>query len=635
MGQSFSYALTLVRDRTHDDFYFKHADKITGDLPPQPFLDTRRDRILRRVASAELLRRAFLALPAPPARTADSIHGAFGRTEEWAEVHREGVARYLEASADVDAVIHRLGSLTGIPPGDLAEISDWHRVHLVQEVDACVASPYYLHEELSELLANAGVLPMFGFPTRVRDLYGRRIWNREDLEEQAVSSRSLDQAIATFAPGAEVTREGQIHTCVGFAAYKVQANKAEAIDPLGERIDLLKCNECGLTEVVEGEPIEACPACGGGLASVPLHQPLGFRTSYWPRDYDDQVEGGGVIGFPELAMRPGTGTAETIGSLVVERWDDPVRVIRINDNKGDLFQVAKTRDKSVVCTDESLYAKKINLDLEGAVPLPAVAIGEVRPTDVVTLTLDGVRLHGGVVATSPYICPAGVSAMWSFAEIFRRGCQVALDLQPDEIQVGLQPTRTGDFETRRIFLADRLENGAGYAPELGRAPQLKQVLEGILDELAPEYEGPRHGDCNESCPDCLRSWDNRRLHGALDWRLALDVATLASGLPLPTHRWFSEAERKADQFVTAYAEALPCDVVRVGDLFAVVRNDRSAAVVLGHPLWLHDEKFLNESQAESFEEIRSSFGVRKVSMSDLWVLDRIPARVFRMLRGSD
>ena len=63
---------------------------------------------------------------------------------------------------------------------------------------------------------------------------------------------------------------------------------------------------------------------------------------------------------------------------------------------------------------------------------------------------------------------------------------------------------------------------------------IKQVLTGILEELADKYEGLQHSNCGESCPDCLRSWDNRRLHGALDWRLALDVAALAAGLPLPT-----------------------------------------------------------------------------------------------------
>jgi DEAD/DEAH box helicase domain-containing protein len=217
----------------------------------------------------------------------------------------------------------------------------------------------------------------------------------------------------------------------------------------------------------------------------------------------------------------------------------------------------------------------------------------------------------------------------------RRGCQVALDLQPDEIEVGLQPTRVGDFETRRLFLADRLENGAGYAPELGQTSNLKQVLEGILGELTEEYEGPDHADCGESCPDCLRSWDNRRLHGALDWRLALDVTALAAGLPLPTHRWFGRADRTAELFVRAYGDALKCRVEEAGDLLAIVREDDAAGVILGHPLWIHDEKFLNEVQAEAVDIVRSDLGVPRVAVSDLWVLDRIPARIFRLLHGSD
>ena len=50
-GQKFSYAITLCRDRTHDDFYFNHADRITGDPPPSPYLDPS-VTILRRVAAA-------------------------------------------------------------------------------------------------------------------------------------------------------------------------------------------------------------------------------------------------------------------------------------------------------------------------------------------------------------------------------------------------------------------------------------------------------------------------------------------------------------------------------------------------------------------------------------------------------
>ena len=40
-GQPFSYAITLCRDRTHDDFYFNHPERMTVKRPPQPYLDLR------------------------------------------------------------------------------------------------------------------------------------------------------------------------------------------------------------------------------------------------------------------------------------------------------------------------------------------------------------------------------------------------------------------------------------------------------------------------------------------------------------------------------------------------------------------------------------------------------------------
>ncbi len=143
--------------------------------------------------------------------------------------------------------------------------------------------------------------------------------------------------------------------------------------------------------------------------------------------------------------------------------------------------------------------------------------------------------------------------MWSFAEVFRRGCQVALDVQPDELQVGLQPARINGVRTHRVFVADALDNGAGYASEIGRPENLKGILSDVLVDLAARFDDPQHRICTESCPDCLRSYDNRRLHGALDWRLGIDVATLAAGEPLDTHRWLSRAPILAHAFSKGYA----------------------------------------------------------------------------------
>ena len=97
-GQTFSFALTLVRDRSHDDYYFSNTEKITGEVPPAPYLDVRRDRIVRRVVAAEVLRRAFHALSAPPRWTSESTHGTFGTVADW-PLHRPDVAAWLTRPA--------------------------------------------------------------------------------------------------------------------------------------------------------------------------------------------------------------------------------------------------------------------------------------------------------------------------------------------------------------------------------------------------------------------------------------------------------------------------------------------------------------------------------------------------------
>jgi hypothetical protein len=66
---------------------------------------------------------------------------------------------------------------------------------------------------LAQRLAEAGSLPMFGMPTRVRNLYLE--FSRSDREWRTVD-RDLDLAIYEFAPGSTVVIDKQEHLCVGF-----------------------------------------------------------------------------------------------------------------------------------------------------------------------------------------------------------------------------------------------------------------------------------------------------------------------------------------------------------------------------------------------------------------------------------
>lgn len=635
-GQAFSYALTLVRDRTHDDYYFAHTERITGDDPPQPYLDLARDRIIRRVVAAELLRRAFPTCSSPPTRTGESIHGTFGGADEWS-TRRDEISTWLAARPDVDEVVARFAAHTQLEPGEVDRLRAWCRDGLVVAIDAATANPYYSQSELSELLANAGVLPMFGFPTRVRELYGGRPRRRKDLDEQAVTNRSLDMAISAFAPGAQVVKEGVLHTAVGFAAYDVKGPNIYPKDPLGPVIAMRRCLECGTVDIASSdEELAACLVCGAPTQLLPLHQPLGFRTDYRELDFDDLNDPVSSADAPQLAVNPeGRALPEVVGSMTV-RVLEQAEVVRVNDNRGRLFPLVRLGDQSLVSDDESLYEDGLRVGLDGVTRLSPIAIGDVRPTDVLVLSLDQLALQGGVIPTSRSLLPAGLSAMWSFAEVLRRGCQVALDVEPAELQVGLQPARIRDVRTHRVFVADALENGAGYAPELGRPENLKQLLDDVHADLTARYESDDHAECTESCPDCLRSWDNRRLHGALDWRLALDVATLAAGRPLDTARWLSRAEPLAAIFVRAYSSALPCEVIELsGGLIGIARQDRQRGVVVGHPLWRYEEAHFNATQAEAYDELLSEFGVETAAVTDPWVLQRIPAQVYQRLAHGD
>src|ERR1700728_5316056 len=58
-GQAFAIVLTLCRGRSHDEFYYRHPERITGDSPPVPFLSLSRLEIAQRLIAKEVLYEAF------------------------------------------------------------------------------------------------------------------------------------------------------------------------------------------------------------------------------------------------------------------------------------------------------------------------------------------------------------------------------------------------------------------------------------------------------------------------------------------------------------------------------------------------------------------------------------------------
>ena len=633
-GQRFSYAVTMCRDRTHDDFYFNHAERITGDPPPQPYLDTT-VHILRRVAAAECFRRAFLSLDDRPRPTRDSLHGAFGASEDWPR-RRDGIRAWLESAEDVAEVVDGLLPGTGLTDEEGAELTAWIRRDLVRLVDRVSRDPAHRTPELSQTLASGGLLPMFGFPTRVRALYEAAPRSAFSEDRAKVSERDMDMAISSFAPGAEVLRDKQMHLCVGFAAWDFKGNKAVNVDPLGEPKRTARCPECDATRTMEGRDIRSCGVCGSPVEPFDLYQPRGFRTSFVARDYDDHAERGPLLPPPQLSVGGWEPTASRVLCLdAINRTDADVYVV--NDNEGQLFEMYRA-DHGLEVPDQRLYVGRRGPDVPERDPDVVGAIGSVRRTDVLTLTLRSPEIPGpdGIVDTSRDVLPMGLSALWSFAELVRIAAGAALDVNPNELQVGLQPWRTdAGTVTRRIFIADTLENGAGYARHLGSPEVLTHVVGTVVEEIAEKIESPRHGAaCDASCPDCLRSYDNRFIHPHLDWRLALDLAQLAKGDALPAERWLSRGEIITGSFVAAFGEHTDFERMTAGELHGVTTPSTGRVAVFGHPLWRSEPEHFVETQRTADLRVRAKRGIKGVRFFDLTTLQRHPAKVFAWLQPS-
>ena len=622
-NQVFSYAVTVCRDRSHDDDYFAKPRRMTGDDPPQPFLDLRRPRIARRVIAAELLRRAFCALSDPPEWSKDSIHGTFGKSAQWSST-RHAVETWLQQVDQVSQVVERFCAYTGISQVMVDEITVWASGGgLLADIDVAVERDGGTTAELSELLATYGVLPMFGFPTRVRSLY--RSWPKSlgALDQATVSERSLDQAVSMFAPGAKVVRDGALHTVAGFAAFEPTYNGMKPVDPLGREIPVGICDQCQGCQVDPPQPI--CQICGAGLRMVPMHQPTGFRTTFRERDYSDENDESTGAGAPAISVTGPADTVEKVRGATVSTFEQ-AQLVQINDNNGRLYRVA-AQSGMVLVDEPALFGEVAGWPPPGLTVTKSIAIGELRTTDVLTIDVETEHIPGRVIPYAADAMPAGLPAFWSLAEVLRRGAKRLLDIDPSELEFGLHPA---SGVTMSVFFADALDNGAGYAAELGKKDNFEQLLVETRAEISEEWSHKNHAACVASCLDCLRSYDNRRLHGVLDWRLALDMLDLLAGEPLRLSRWVELGTQAAQGLVDTSLMSVASGSTASGYPF-VANSDSGKAVLIGHPLWHRQEIHATEEQIESLDELADEYGASMVTQSDAYQALRQPLQLLRWM----
>jgi hypothetical protein len=425
---------------------------------------------------------------------------------------------------------------------------------------------------LAHSLAELGLLPMFGMPTRVRNLY--LDLKRENSRPVASTiDRDLDLAIYEFSPGAKVVKDKHEHLCVGFtpalgmpehirrdgdtSAVSFQA------EWYGEKFRMVQCGTCSAWARLQGADSQElrCGACGAVLSVEAARLcvvPHAFRTDLRPEPNKEEI-----LSSPRHRSIQAEGQAVDFGSWEFDGDTDDelhakVRVAFGHQARTYRLNRGPLREDDVRGFGLSPGSQRMRF-YPGHIRLENQSI--IEEADLYDFQAEGegevVWLAAPKTTDSLYVSPAEVNEGLSLYRLPARaedpvpsearrwqGVRAAalsatflvvnrasreLDIDPAELEV-LEPRPYGDdFRLPLLQITDQLVNGAGFCrnlsePEFGTPKILRMMHSMISDPMGDPLEyllREDHRDCEMACYRCLLRYGNQQFHGLLDWRLGL------------------------------------------------------------------------------------------------------------------
>jgi len=653
-GQSFSIALTLCRGgRSHDDYYYAHPKKIITDPPPVPFLTMGEDQIqiAERLLVKESLRQAFYEAGVrwwncPPG---GDIHGEFGYASEegtstadkalsWDDVKGQ-IMHWLDQKNP--ATIKRKKGLIRAILGDVDPKAEQQLLaylgsDLPRNIEDAIYNTELTGDGLAERLAEAGILPMYGLPTRVRELYHGLYGNYP-----RVIDRDIELAITEFAPGSQKTKDNAVHKAIGFTQPIIKTFRGWALarpdkDPLPFRKWMVRCKKCGYVHVSNHvvRP-QSCPLCGEtskeDLISYNIATPAAFRTDFSKGKDKKRAE----IYFtlsPAIADVKNPSYQPMVGKNCDVIFVPDCRVWRINDNNGRQFRGANIKTKGFRRSRnrQTFYSQHLNFDNQWIVD---DQIDYVTDIETPLRKFEKISLAAGkttdVLKYRPHSVPEGLTfdpllgggikgAIYSASFILRSEIAKLQDINPDEIEIcNFQRSEVKNGHVGDLALNDKLPNGSGF---------VNWIFENwnwLLDQMvSPEQETSFTGFlisnshrecCLSACYDCLMSFWNMRYHGLLDWRLGLSYlhtlqdpsyrCGLDGNFDSPELRdWQNSAEMLAKNYASSFNFTYKDDAI-----LPKIENKGEIAIVI-HPLWnTTNPKGLLKDAIDELEEDQYTF----------------------------
>ena len=652
-SKAFSTSLTLCRGRSHDFYHYQNPKKITSDPPPVPFLTMNQPKIPQRIMAKECLRLAFLHAGVKwwntPRKDPDT-HGEFGLCENWSNI-KQSVIHWLGTSPQVkevvDAIVYpkcgheaegHVKYITDKLPGQLEDIAN----------DQSSAE-----KKFAEKLAEKGILPMYGMPTRTRSLY-----HRLTLEKEYTIDRDLEMAITEFAPGSQKTKDKVVHTSIGFTAELKQKWPCGpwttlSPDPFPFKRWITLCPDCQDMKTDLVKPSKpACDICGAIEPKVRVHKavtPLAFRTDLsGGKDTKDEdfIQRGMPTLMAQASLDP---KKNSFGNADLNLFADGT-VWSINDNaeKGFSGAIVKTTKYSDY-TDQGprLVPLQRQYQLENQWIsedfIKEVCDNSLPEFEQVVLASTKIT---NLLTVKPQTVPAGLNldprtisakaSLYSAATLLRAFIANEEEIDTDEIEICnirriLLNQSHGDEYVGEISFSDRLANGSGFVNRIFE--DWARFLDGVLNPSPGSFCGimiSKEHNCDSACYNCLKEYGNMAYHGFLDWKLGMTYLRVLGdrdykcGLDgkfntpeLAT--WLNDAYKASSNF----AKDFDCREAQYGMLPGIELPTKKVIIV--HPLWRTD------SHKQGILAHATAVAGGKADFIDTFNLARRPGSCYRNL----
>ncbi len=541
-GQAFSLVLTMCRSRSHDLYYFRHPEKITGDQPPPPFLTSDNSSIQRRMLMKGWLTEAFSCVRRELGASfsgydINDVHGDFGRASDFlVDTHLQSLLliALTETRPFRDSLAELLTEGSNLSGASLIKDLDPSSV-LVMLIQTIKIAGSNAKEGLGETLAEAGYLPLYGMPTRERVLYHGQRGKDKDRFSWQTMSRDTDLSIFEFAPGNELVKDKQRHLCVGFTGNlpdsKFKYSNIKSLKPIGdwqsENFRSSQCLSCQTWFTVNGDNIGKCPNCNFLVANAIIFEcvtPQAYRTDLVPRGVDERADyrARRQLTYVEPSEKLIDKTGK--GSSLVVSLAPRSKVVRINpgiiekDDEGKSvlsgFSLTKVKDNypfthlngdvrqrkawKYVALSEQIIEQSFALSQPrrfepSEVPMSQdrYLLGSRKLTDCIQLKpkqpVNGLRVDD--IGREPHQTAVRAACISALSLIVDRAA-LHLDIAPEEFEI-IEPYKQlldNGQAVPVLQLADALANGGGFCNQLCSKhtatgmPLVEYLVKSILDD---------------------------------------------------------------------------------------------------------------------------------------------------------